>query len=82
MVENLEGKIQAPTVVFADEIEFTGSGFRGVHLGRKDGNVLTGFASWGYAGVEAVYDSEGSSKWENGDYKPLEVQSEKRDSKV
>ena len=65
MAEDLEGKIQAPTVVFVDEVEFTGSGFCVVHLGRREGSSVTGFQSFGYAGVEAVYDAEGNPKWQN-----------------
>lgn len=69
MTDDLEGKIRAPTLVFAEPIEFSGAGFGGVHLAKRDGNVLEGFTSFGYGCVEAVYDTQGIPKWQNHNVK-------------
>ncbi len=66
--DNLEGKILAPIVVFADKVEFGGSGMGGVRLVKREGNVIKGFSSFGYRGVEVVYDVEGKPQWENHDF--------------
>ena len=67
--DSLEGKVQAPIVVFAEGIEFTGSGFSGVHIGRRDKDILTGFTSFGYSAVEGVYAEKGKSNWQNWNFK-------------
>lgn len=66
--DNLEGKTQAPIVVFADRIEFGGSGMGDVRLVKKEGNVIEGFSSLGYRGIEGVYNVEGKPQWENHDF--------------
>ena len=65
MANDLEGKIQAPMVVFAEKIEYGGSGFGGVQLVRREGSSVEGCGGFGYQGVEAVYDAEGNPKWQN-----------------
>lgn len=69
MTKNLEGKIQAPTLVFAESIEFSAAGFGGIHLTKRDGCVLKSFTSFGYECVEAVYDSKGVPNWKNRNVK-------------
>ncbi|MBI2628877.1 hypothetical protein HYW74_02245 [Candidatus Pacearchaeota archaeon] len=66
--DNLEGKTQAPIVIFRDGIEFGGSGMGGVRLVKKEGNVAEGFSSFGYNSIEGVYDAEGRPQWENYDF--------------
>jgi hypothetical protein len=65
MTNDLEGKIQAPTVVFAEGIVMSGSSFGAVHFARSDGNQLDGFISLGYGAIEAVYDANGEPRWQN-----------------
>ena len=69
MVENLEGKTQAPIVVFIDKVEFLGSEMGGVRLVKRDGNVVKDYSRFGYRGIEGIYDAQGNPQWENNDFR-------------
>ncbi len=66
--ETLEGKTQAPMVVFGDGIEVGDAGMGGVRIVKRKGNIVEGFAGFSYKAVESMYDAEGNPKWQNHDF--------------
>ncbi len=73
--QSLEGKTQAPIILFRDGIDVGGAGMGAIRVVKIEVNLIQGLASFGYKFIEAIYDTKGNPKWQNGDFdKPRKVE--------